>query len=356
MVCALLTVVSFLLNAQARAQDAIQVDVMYPQTMEHSQTIRLPGTIQTRHHAQLATLETGRVKELMVEVGDVVTKGQALLSLEQDLIKLQVAGAAAEVKTAELNLKEAQRLYDEVQRLSAQQVVAKTLIAERAALLANAEAELARIRASHKVQQERLQRHELKAPFTGVIAERAVDVGEWVAPQTPVLTLVAQSELRLSLEIPQQHFQTLNQPENVQVRVIPDAAGVNPLTAQLSRLVPVSNVQTRTFTAHIDLSEEQANGLIPGMSATAELTFPDSVKNAIILPQSAIKKHPDGNSSVFVVEDNRAKRLLTGFTSLPDNQVAIYGLPANQAYIVKGVELLKEGALVAMNEIKGQRP
>jgi len=340
----------------AQAQDVVQVDVMYPQTLKQSQTIRLPGTIQARHHARLATLESGRVKELAVEVGDVVSAGQDLLSLEQDLAELQVAGAAAEVKTAQLNLSEAQRLYDEVQRLSAQQVVAKTLIAERAALLANAETELARVRASHSLQQERLDRHNLQAPFSGVIAERTVDVGEWVTPQTPVLTLVAQTDLRLSIEVPQQHFHTLSDTSAVQVRVVPDAAGVSPVLASLSRLVPVSNVQTRTFTAQIDLPDDQANGLIPGMSATAELTFPGNTQNAIILPMSAIKRHPDGNSSVFVVENNRAKRLVTGFTPLADNQVAIYGLPADQAYIIKGVEMLKEGAEVSMNEVRDQRP
>lgn len=340
----------------AQGQEPIQVDVMYPQPVQQSQTIRLPGTIQAKQHAQLATLEAGRVEHLAVEVGEVVTEGQTLLSLEHQLAELQVTGAAAEVKAAELNLKEAQRLYEEVQRLSAQKVVAKTLIAERAALLANAEVELARVKANFSVQQERLNRHRLKAPFAGVVAERNVDVGEWVTPQSPVLTLVGQSDLRLAIEIPQQHFHTLQNAQSVPVRVIPDTTEMVPIVTSLTRLVPVSDFQTRTFSAQIDLPAGASVDWVPGMSATAELTFPNSKQSAILLPQSAVKRHPDGNSSVFVVENNRAKRLVTRITPMPDQQVAIFGLSANQAFIVKGVELLQEGALVSINVVQGKQP
>ena len=94
--------------------------MVYPQQMQQSQTIQLPGTIQARQDAQLASLEAGRVESLAVEVGDVVTQGQLLLSLEHELAELQVVGAAAEVRAAELNLSEARRLYEEVQSLSVQ--------------------------------------------------------------------------------------------------------------------------------------------------------------------------------------------------------------------------------------------
>lgn len=352
----LLLICCLIFIQKTQAQEPIQVDVIYPQQVQQSQSIRLPGTIQAKQHAQLASLEAGRVVSLAVEVGELVDEGQILLSLEHQLAELEVAGAAAEVKVAELNLNEARRLHDEVKRLSAQQVVAKTLIAERAALLATAEVELARVKANHSIQKELLSRHDLKAPFAGVVAARNVDVGEWVTPQNSVLTLVAQSDLRLAIAIPQQYYQSVQDNTAVKVTVIPDAAGINPFTANLSRLVPVSDAQTRTLAAQIDLPDELTHALVPGMSATAELTFPGTAQAAIILPNSAIKRHPDGNSSVFVVENNQAKRIVTSFSPMPGNQVAIYGLSADLAYIVKGVELLKEGTEVSMNVIQGKQP
>ncbi len=350
LVCCLVVAVS------AWSQTPIQVEAMYPELVEQSHTLQLSGSVQAKQNAQLATLESGRVESLAFEVGDVVEQGQVLLTLEHHLAELQLAGAAAELEAADLNRQEAKRLYDEVQRLSAQKVVAKTLIAERAALLARAEAELARVKANHSVQKERLNRHRLKAPFAGVIAERHVDVGEWVTPQNPVLTLVAQSDLRLTVEVPQQHYHTLINATDVQVKLIPDAVGNEPVLTRLSRLVPVSNFQTRTFTAQMDLPEGVSGHWIQGMSATAEMTIPGSSNASIVLPQSAIKRHPDGNSSVFVVENNRAKRVVTSFTPMAGGLVSIQGLSAKQAYITKGVEVLKDGSLVEAQIIQDKRP
>lgn len=349
----LIAAVLYLYVSNAFAQDATKVDVIYPEPFKQSQSIRLPGTVVAKQHAQLASLESGRVVSLNAEVGDNVKAGDELLRLESQLAQLQVAGAAAEVKAAELNLAEADRLYEEVKRLSAQKVVAKTLIAERAALLANAEVELARVKANHNLQQERLKRHRLKAPFDGVIARRNIDLGEWVTPQNAAFTLVAQNDLRLSIEIPQQHYNRIKNSKKVTVKVIPDTAGLLSFDADLSRLVPVSNNQTRTFAAQIDLPESQKTGLVTGMSAVAVLTFADGVENTVLLPRSVIKQHPDGNSSVFVVENNRAKRIVTNYTNAAGGQVAINGYDENLPFIITGVELLIDGAQVEINAVKG---
>lgn len=341
------------LCANAMAQNPIQVNAVKPEVVKKNQTIKLTGTVEARQHAQLASLVSGRVMALNAEIGDVVSKGQVLLSLESELAVLEVAGAAAEVKAAALNVEEAQRLFDEAQQLAAQKVMAKTTIAERAAVLANAEAQLARIKANYRLEQERLKRHSLKAPFDGVIVTRNVDVGEWLTPQNSVYTLVAEDDLRLSVQIPQQYYNQLSKHNDAKVRIIPDVAGVAAFDATLSRLVPVSDRQTRTFTAQIDLPDSQSTGLVTGMSALAEINFSGSLQSAVILPRNAIKQHPDGNSSVFVVENGRAKRIITEFTDISENKVAIYGLAAEQTYIISGIELLKDDALVQVNLVQG---
>ncbi|WP_154222922.1 efflux RND transporter periplasmic adaptor subunit [Marinicella rhabdoformis] len=335
----------------AMAQDPIKVDAIYPQPLGSGQNIVLTGTVEAKQNARLAPLESGLVAALNVEVGDNVTQGQVLLSLNSKLMELEVQGALAEVEVAEVDRQESKRLYAEAQRLSEKNMVAKTLIDERASMVASTEAELARVIASLNLQQERLKRHRLLAPFDGVIGQRNVDVGEWVTPQTAVLTLVAQNDLRLVVAIPQQYYSRLITHAEVSIKVIPDAAGSAPFAAKLSRLVPVSDSTTRTFTAQIDLPDSQ--NLVAGMSARAEIALPDGDQVAFVLPRYAIKQHPDGGSSVFVVENNTAKRIVTSYTTLPDDKVAVYNLPADQAYIITAVELLQEGMPVTVNVISG---
>ncbi len=95
--------------------------------------------------------------------------------------------------------------------------------------------------------------------------------------------------------------------------------------------------------------------MVTGMSAMAKITVPRSQQPKIILPKSAIKQHPDGNSSVFIVENNMAKRVVTDYVLMPNNQVAVHNQPPNQGYIVTAVELLKDGSPIVVNVVESSR-
>ncbi|MGK0268726.1 MAG: multidrug efflux pump subunit AcrA (membrane-fusion protein), partial [Paraglaciecola sp.] len=129
-------------------QSPINVDVFYPNPIQSNINIILTGTVEAKQRAHLAPLEAGRVKQLEVEIGDIVTKGQTLLSLDSKLAELEVLAAKASLMAIQVNLNEANRQYQEVLLLSKQQLVAQTLISERAALLANSEAQLANSQAT----------------------------------------------------------------------------------------------------------------------------------------------------------------------------------------------------------------
>ncbi|MFT6991992.1 MAG: RND family efflux transporter MFP subunit [Paraglaciecola sp.] len=352
----IMTVMPFTIMNDAIAQSqesVINVDVVYANQTQSHLNIVLTGTVEAKQQAQLAPLEAGRVKQLAVEIGDIVTTGQTLLTLDSKLAELEVRGAEASLKATQVNLNEANRLYQEVLMLSKQQVVAQTLISERAALLANSEAQLANAQAILSLRQELLNRHTLRAPFAGVIAQRNVDLGEWITQQTSAFTLVAQDDLRLTVSIPQQYYSSLVKQPNVSVKVLPDSTDSHSFNAVLSRFVPVSDPVTRTFMAQIDLPKETY--LVTGMSARAQISLPNTSKSTFMLPRSAIKQHPDGGSSVFIVENGMAKRIITSYVQMPGDRVEISHHPVNQPYIVTGVELLKDGTPVTANTVASSR-
>jgi RND family efflux transporter MFP subunit len=334
-------------------QSPINVDVFYPNPIQSNINIILTGTVEAKQRAQLAPLEAGRVKQLEVEIGDIVTKGQTLLSLDSKLAELEVLAAKASLMAIQVNLNEANRQYQEVLLLSKQQLVAQTLISERAALLANSEAQLANSQATLSLRHELLNRHTLQAPFAGVIAQRNVDLGEWITQQTPILTLVAQDDLRLTISIPQQYYSRLAKQLNVSVKVVPDSVDAQSFSAVLNRLVPVSDPSTRTFMAQIDLPKE--TDLVAGMSARAQISLPNTSQKTFMLPRSAIKQHPDGGSSVFIVKNGMAKRIITSYVQMSGNLVEISDHPVDLPYIVTGVELLKDGTPVTANTVASIR-
>lgn len=336
------------------AADTARVDVYYPSVSQSEQRLVLTGTVEAKQDADLAPLRSGVIAELFAEQGDWVEAGQKLLALDAILTELELERYKAEVTSAEATRAEAERVYQESLGLSHKQLVPKTQMEERRSAVAIADAELNQARVQVALQQEILQRYSLYAPFSGVIAARNVDVGEWVTQQTSVFTLVALQNLRLKLDIPQEYYDQLASQNEISVQLVPDFADAKPTTVKLSRLVRVVDANSRTMTALVDLPEDTE--LVPGMSARAELMLPDASHAVIWLPRSAIKQHPDGGSSIFTVEKNRAKRYLVEILDQQQDKVAIQGAPEGEAIIVSGVELLTDGVELEIDRVTGEAP
>jgi len=337
------------------AVEATKVDVIYSEVLQDNQMLVLTGTVEAKQNAELAPLQSGVVSSLLVEQGDIVEKGQPLMVLDTKLAQLTLAELAATVSAEQASKTEAERLLEEVMTLSKKQLVAETMMAERKWRVDIANAELKRADAQLKHQQEIVARHTLYAPFSGVIANRYIDVGEWVTQQTSAFMLVEQAKLRLNVAIPQEYYGQLVAHSNARVKVIPDFTNAQAILAKLDRLVSVTSNSSRTFTGLVDLPENIE--LVAGMSARAEIELASADKNneqnVIWLPKTAIKQHPDGGRSIFTVVDNKAKRVLVNVVKQQGNKVAVRGAPAEQPFVITGVELLKEGDLLSVNVITG---
>jgi RND family efflux transporter MFP subunit len=341
----LTTLLSFSVTSYAN-----DVKVIYPHQKSVNQKLVLTGTVMAEQDADLASLEEGLVETLLVDAGDHVTKGQMLLTLDNTLATIQLEQAQAIQLSAKIQYQEAQRLYDEIVKLAKKQVVAKTLSAERKANRANSQALLARATAELALQQEIVNRHILTAPFSGIIAERAVDVGEWVSQQSQLLQLVSDNDLRLLIDIPQEYILIIQNPKNSNVTVISDIDPSETYQLTLSQLVAVSNPVSRTVQARIDLPQKST--FIPGMSARVTFLLPQQGARQVLLPKSALKRHPDGSYSVFSVIDNKVKRHSIKVLQHLGEQVSVSGVPENAAIIVSGNELLTEGSSVNASPAK----
>ncbi|MBW8192430.1 efflux RND transporter periplasmic adaptor subunit [Neiella marina] len=336
------------------AAERVSVDIYYPKFTPTQQKLILTGDVEAKQHADLAPLQHGVVKSLYVDQGQQVTAGQKLLQLDSKLAELALTQAEAELAAGKTSHQEAKRLFEEMLALSHKQLVAQSLLEERRAVVALAEAELSRLQAGLALQREIVERHTLYAPFAGVIAERHVDVGEWVTVQTRVFTLSAQQDLRIALEIPQEYYERLRHAENVDVSLLTDAVDSANSQLKLSQLVTVVNQNSRTLTALIDLP--RGTSLLAGMSAQAEIALPLTTDNLVWLPKSALKRHPDGGTSVFSVNNERVKRHLVQVVKSEPSRVAVRGVPEGQPVAIRGVELLNQNMSVEVKQISGDAP
>lgn len=331
-------------TAASLAQDAAPVRVVQPDRGAAQDVITLTGTVTSARSADLSVRVSGLVKRVLVDAGIRVEAGELLIELDDELARLELERASAEVAEGRIRLEDARRRYDEVLRLVEDRHVPKSQAENVKAELQIAAAGMKRLEVERRQQTERVQRHRLLAPFDGVVSRKLTESGEWVDTGTPVLELVAVDEIRVDVRVPQEQYLSPDTPVTVEVRT--DALPGRSFEGRVAAVVPVKDPSSRTFLLRIDVPEATGH-LTPGMSATVALRLGTS-RGAVTIPRDAITRQADGSALVWVVvdEDGRsvaAPRRVELGPAVGDSVEVAAGLEASALVVVRGNELLREG-------------
>ena len=335
------------LPAPLEANDPAPVAVTTPITATAAETLRLSGSLSAERHASLSPRADGLVTEVLVDAGSRVEAGDVLLRLDPAIATLARDEARAASAEARAHLAEARRLADEARRLRESNHISATEAAAREAALALAEAAADGARARARSAAEALARHQLTAPFGGVISARHSEAGEWVNRGDTVLELVALDPVRLDVRAPQERFADIG--PHTPVTVLPDSRPGVRLDGRVAARVPVSDPAARAFLVRVVIDDPgPAGDLLPGTSAIALFQLDDG-KPRLLVPRDALLRHPDGGHSLFVVADGRAQRRpVTLGPEGPDGVAIRTGLDAGERVVIRGNEALRDGQLVTV--------
>ncbi|MGE8359952.1 efflux RND transporter periplasmic adaptor subunit [Pseudomonas sp.] len=313
----------------------------------------LSGTLTAERQARLSTRADGLVAQVHVDAGDHVEAGQVLLELDPAIAHQALLRARAQATEAAAVVRETQRLVVEAQRLVDRRAIATTELAARTAAFDLARAAEESARASAREQEEIVARHELPAPFSGVLAEKLTEAGEWVQRGTPVLSLVAIDRVRLDLRVPQERFEQID--VDAQVRVFADALNGESLPARIGARVPVTDPGARTFLLRLLVDDPQER-LLPGTSARAEISLSHTRQDTVSIGRDAILRQPDGNYSLYVVEGDGgqsvARRRFVRLLHEQDGRAVVTGegVEEGEWVVIRGNEALTDGQPVDVVE------
>lgn len=336
------------------AQQLAPVSIALPEVQPAVEQVELTGSFTARRSARLSPRLSGLVEQVEVDAGDAVETGQVLFRLDDRLARLEQAQADAAVAEAQAALDEALRLRDEGRRLRGDRFLPETEVRARESAAQIAQAALDVARATRDTAAERVARHAIVAPFSGVIAERLTEAGEWVQTGTAVATLVAVDELWLDVQAPQGLWPELAR--RVEVEILVDALGGTAFPAEVAARVPVSSSTARTFLLRLVLREPVAQ-ITPGMSARARLRI-STDDDALLVPRDALIRYPDGTTTVFVVDRStnppvaRQRQITLGRVA-GDKAVIASGLEADAPVVVRGNETLSDGQPVRILDQDG---
>jgi RND family efflux transporter MFP subunit len=365
----------------ARDAAPVQVSVAAAEARELPQTLALTGTLVPEQQSELTPLVAGRVTDVLVERGSVVREGEPLMRLRDVDYRsaAQAATAAVEQARARLGITDGNTArFDAEQTAEVRAARANRDVAEeslrRARQLAQsgamsaqdlerAEAQAAAAReqfnstlnsmrgAYHQYQSARVQVEQsrrnvtdsvVRAPFSGEVAERRANVGEYVTPQRAVVMLVRTDSLRLELQIPQERVPYVQRGQQVELRV--DAWPDRTFTGTIRYISAAIRTDTRSLVAEAIVPNPDG-ALRPGLFVTARLQL-DGRQQAVAVPASAVLSEA-GTHRAFVVENGMAQeRLVTIVQRTPQEVLISRGVQAGERLATTHLDKLFDGARV----------
>jgi RND family efflux transporter MFP subunit len=348
--CALALGLGWSTQAWADDSPARPVEVETVQRAALVQQVDVRGSVTAPRTARLSTAVAGLVQRVGVEEGDRVRTGQTVALLDGAIGRLELDVAAAATAEAAATLAEAERRLADAREIGAGFFPADEL-RSRASAVQTAQSLLARRQAEQARQQELLARHEIRAPFTGVVGARLVQVGEWVAPGTPLVELVDLSSLRLAFALPQTLYGRVGPRTALTVEL--DSEPGRRHAGKVLAVVPVSDPAARTFTLLATLDAAQPpTALTPGMSARATLRLADG-SEGVTLSRDAVNRRADGRDTVWVVDAANGSSVareqpVTLGAAQGDRVVVSQGLRGGERVVVRGNEGLRAGQRVTV--------
>ena len=271
--------------------------------MEMRDNENLLGLIYSQSSPSVAVEVSGRVIEIIADVGDEVKAGDILAIIAPEKYNLQYSQSKAEIArltalliNQELDLKRAEKLFND--NLVSEEMMDRTR-AEFSALKEQMNAADAQLRNAKRLIEET----NVKAPIDSKVSSKNIDAGDYVQPGMVVYELVDTINLKVDLSFPEYMSPKLKRGLEVQI-----TSPTNPneiVKSIIKDIKPNINSRNKSLTTIIDF--KNPGTWLPGASSRATVVF-SKFENAIVVPQISIVRRSVGEV-VYLVKDNRVKEI-----------------------------------------------
>ena len=324
------------------------------------------GYVTARRIATVSSKVTGKVREVLIEEGQHVKEGDILAYLDPidadaqaELARSQLSSAQSQLAMAQAQLRWAERDYARQKSLAAQKLVAASALDAALTARDSRAAELVSVERAVKVAQDQLgiarngvDNTVIRAPFTGVIVDKAAQPGEMISPisagggsiRTGIGTLVDMDSLEVQVDVNEAYIGRVlpKMPVEAVLNAYPDWK----IPAEVIAIVPTADRSKATVKVRIALKQHDAR-IVPDMGV--RVSFLEEAKPGVVaqpkvvIPAAAVRK--DGEQDIaFVMKDGKAVRhaLRLGGGTGGDRQV-LAGVQSGDQVIVDAPDSLKDG-------------
>ncbi|MDP9080882.1 MAG: efflux RND transporter periplasmic adaptor subunit [Bacteroidota bacterium] len=308
-----------------------------------SSSARLPGQLVPFNEVNIFPKVNGFVKQLYVDRGSIVKKGQLLVTLEAPEMESQLQAANSRYLQAKENAQASKEKYQRLKQAASEPGSVSPLDIDNATSRMKADEALAQSELSNMASVKTMQGYlNIYAPFDGMIIQRNVSPGALVAPgkatDQPMLILQDIHKMRLEVYIPEDYVDKvdLSQPVSFTFNAMPGGKQ----TAKISRS---ANALGSMRSEAIEIDVQNTNGALkPGMYAEVNIPMVSGAKS-LLVPNNAIIRSTEKE---YVIKDDNGKADLVEIKEglVSNNDTEVFGnLKANDKVILHASDEIKQG-------------
>lgn len=258
----------------------------------------LDGIVEAVNQSTVSAQTAGRVETIMVDVNDFVPQGAPIIRIRNIEQRAGLEQAQANLREVQSRFLEAEADYNRIRNVYEKKVVTKAQMDASTASFAAAKARLEAAQAGVAQAKESLGYTIINAPYSGIVLQRHVQLGESVQPGKPLMTGFSLDDLRVVVNIPQRLIVPVRQFK--QARVLLPTHGKSAPAEKLT-FFPYADPQSNVFKVRVYLPKK-IEGLYPGMFVKTAFQVGEAA--SLTIPRHALIQRGEV-SAVYVVRERQ---------------------------------------------------
>ena len=280
----------------------------------------------------------GKVTDFNFDVGDEVTQGAVLFTIDTIDLNNNLRAAEAGYNVAKLARDNAKTTYENNKLLFDEEIISKAEFDQIKYGYEAAEAQLASVQVQLDTLKKSISDCAVTSPLTGVVTQRNVEIGGFASAASPAFVVMDLSKIKVEVGVSEQVLNTIKIGDKVDVTMT--AISELPLEGTVSTVSPAAG-QSGMYTVKVEL--DNADGIIKsGMMAEVNFTA-ESAEDTIVLPRNAVITKED-ETYVYVVENGVAKKVAVEVGIEAGETIEITkGLKDGDEVVTKGQTYISDG-------------
>ena len=240
----------------------------------------LDGRVEASSASTISAQTSGQVRRVMFDVDDLVQAGQVIIEIDDTQQKAALARAQANLKSARARLANAEKEYQRIRRVFARKAVSKSAMDKATSERRSAQAAAEAARAALVQARQQLEYTRVKAPYTGIVTRRLIEVGEVVGVGQQLMSGISLEKLRVNVDVPQSLIEAVRREQDAGMLLDGKWRKATGLV-----VFPVADAATSTFRVRLQVPSD-VKDLYPGMYVKTALSV--GKRHVLAVPAQAV--------------------------------------------------------------------